>query len=506
MQPVLTPARMAAADRATIDSGVPSFVLMERAGAACGRAAARMLGGTYGFRVLVACGKGNNGGDGFVVAEWLARRGAHCTVALLAEPTELTGDALSAYGRATRVPGVRVFVGLEERRLFRADLVLDALLGTGFRGTLCGALARAADAIGRSGAPVLAVDIPSGVDGGSGAVLGPAVRADVTVTMGALKTGLLLFPGAGLTGRIEVADIGIVPEALTTSLHLVSPEDAASLLPGRLPTAHKRSVGKVLVVAGARGMAGAAVLAARGALRTGAGLVRMALPESAALQAGAQLQEALTTALPEQDGRIGQGATQIACELAGQTDAVALGPGLGRGAPVSTFVRDFLAAVNQPVVLDADGIAALGNDPEGLRDRAGPTVLTPHSGELGRLLGIEAAQVDADRIGRAVQAAQRTGCVVLLKGYRTVVARPDGVVVLVGAGGPVLATAGTGDVLTGVIAALMAGGVDPFDAAWAGACLHGAAGDAVGRRMGDRGALAGEVADQLPIIVKRLIE
>lgn len=496
---------MAAADRATIAAGTPSMDLMGRAGAACGRAAARMLGGTYGRRVLIACGKGNNGGDGFIMAEYLARRGAHCTVLLLAKPSELRGDALLYYERAARSPGCRIRSGAEvSGELRRCDMAVDAMLGTGFKGALAGAYAGVVQAFNDSGKPVLAIDIPSGVNGESGAVEGVAVRARATVTMGALKSGLLLQPGAAYAGAVEVADIGILESALNSRLQMTRAHDVSAMLPPRLPTSHKRNVGKVLVVAGSSGMSGAAVLAALGALRSGAGLVRMAVPQSLGGQVGPQVKEALTIGLPEMEGKLNLQAAGPVIDLAREMDALAVGPGVGRGREVTEFIATVLDAVPNPVVLDADGLNAYQGNPEGLLSRPGPTVLTPHSGELGMLLGIEAAEVDADRIGAAREAAQRSGCVVLLKGFRTVVAAPDGQAVLVDAGGPVLATGGTGDVLTGIIAALLAGKTAPLAAAWVGACVHGAAGEELARRVGDRGVLAGDIAGALPQTIARL--
>lgn len=502
MQPVLTPAQMAAADKATIAAGTPSMQLMVQAGAACGRGAKRMLGGTYGRRVLIVCGKGNNGGDGLVMATWLARRGARCTIVLLAKPEELRGDALLSYQQAVQTPGC-LFKEWERARPKESDLIVDAMFGTGFKGSLEGRFVQAAEEINASGRPVLAIDIPSGVNGETGAVEGVAIQAHATITMGALKTGLLLQPGAARAGRVEVADIGILPSALNSDLQLATISDALAVLPLRLPTAHKRSVGKVLVVGGSQGMSGAAVLAALGALRTGAGLVRMAVPQSLAARVGPQIKEALTLGLPEHEGKFSLEAAGAVIDICTEVNALAVGPGLGRGAAVNEFVRAILDVVAAPVVLDADGLTAYAGNPEGLRGRPGPTVLTPHSGELGRLLDREAARVDADRLGAAREAAQRCGAIVLLKGFRTVVAAPGGQTVLVDAGGPILATGGTGDVLTGAIAALLAGGVDPFVAAWAGACLHGAAGERLALTMGDRGALASEVADALPLVMRR---
>lgn len=496
---------MAAADRAAAGSGVPTWDLMDRAGRAIAREAAELMGGVYGRRVTVVCGKGNNGGDGCVAAGWLSRRGARCTVFLLADPAGLKDDAGRAFARLSG-SGVRIS-GFDAsrlgRELSRSDLAVDALVGTGFTGALRGPMAEAARLLNESGTPVLAVDIPSGVDGSTGGVEGEAVRATVTVTLAALKTGLLLQPGAGLTGRVEVVDIGIPDDLLPETLSMAGETDLKRVIPPRLVTAHKRSVGKVLVVAGSVSMSGAVALTAAGALRTGAGLVRMAVPKVIRPLVGPLVIEALTAGMPDTPkGAFSlEGVPQV-LDLAGQMQAVALGPGIGKDDETMKFVREVLSEVDRPAVLDADAISAFQDNPEGLRSRPGPTILTPHSGELGRLLGRSPKDIDANRIGAAREAAERTGAVVLLKGFRTVVARPDGEAVLVNAGGPVLATGGSGDVLTGVIAALAAV-VEPFPAAWAGACLHGLAGEALAEELGDRGVLAGDLLRALPRVIRR---
>ena len=497
---------MAAADKAAAGSGIPSVDLMDRAGRAVGRAVVEALGGTYGRRVTVLCGKGNNAGDGFVAAAYLARRGASCNVALLADPFDLKGDALDAFEkmqgagvRSRRYDGVRF-----ERDLDRSDLIVDAMLGTGFKGSLSGQMAEAVAVMNANPAPVLSIDIPSGVDGETGLVEGEAVQAFRTVTLAALKTGLLLQPGARYAGELVVADIGIPDEMMESSLYLVGAADLPRALPPRPATAHKRSVGKVLVVAGSVSMAGAVVLTATGALRAGAGLVRMAVPECIGGLVGPQVIEALTARMPDTaNGAFSFDAVGRVVELAAQMQVVALGPGIGKDTETMNFVTEVLHAVEQPVVLDADAISAFQGHPEALKERKAPTILTPHSGELGRLLGRPPAEIDADRVGAAREAAERTGAVVLLKGARTVVARPGGHAVMVDAGGPVLATGGSGDVLTGVIAALAAG-TDAFTAAWAGACLHGLAGDTLAEWMGDRGVVAGDLLKALPLVIHQV--
>jgi hydroxyethylthiazole kinase-like uncharacterized protein yjeF len=497
---------MAAADQAAADSGIPSADLMDRAGRGAGRVAVEMLGGTYGGRVTVLCGKGNNAGDGFVAAAYLARRGVACNVVLMADPADLKGDALDAFDkmkgsgvRAWPYDGVRL-----ERELDRSDLAVDAMLGTGFKGSLSGQMAEAAAVLNANPVHVLAVDIPSGVNGETGLVEGEAVSASRTLTLAALKTGLLLQPGARYAGRVTVEDIGIPDEMMETDLYLAGADDLGRALPPRPATAHKRSVGKVLVVAGSVSMAGAVVLTATGALRAGAGLVRMAVPDCIGGLVGPQVIEALTARLPDTaNGAFSFEGVGKVLELAAQMQVVALGPGIGKDTETMNFVTEVLGEVEQPVVLDADALSAFQGHPERLKERRAPTILTPHSGELGRLLGRSPADIDANRIASVREAAERTGAVVLLKGARTVVARPDGHTVMVDAGGPVLATGGSGDVLTGVIAALAAG-TDAFTAAWAGACLHGLAGDTLAEWMGERGVVAGDLLKALPLVIHQV--
>lgn len=496
---------MAAADQAAAASGIPTSGLMERAGRAVGLAAIQMLGGTYGRRVVVLCGKGNNAGDGFIAAGYLARRGARCAVILCGDPAQLNGDALDAYRRlegsgvrVTRYEPARTQAALE-----RADLLVDALLGTGFSGELRDPISGMVAAANAAGAPVLAVDVPSGVDADSGQVAGEAVRAARTVTLAALKVGLLVPPGSGYAGRVEVADIGIPDRLMPTGLHLAGAADLSTVLAGREVTAHKRSSGKVAVAAGSLGMSGAAVLCAAGALRSGAGLVRILVPGALRAEVAPQVMEALTTGVPGARGDVfGPESTGLVLEQAARMQVLALGPGIGKDSGTMDFVTEVLERAVLPLVLDADGLSALAGSPEALRSRPAPTVLTPHAGELSRLLGCSAGEVDAGRVAAARETAERSGAVVLLKGYRTVVAAPDGRAVMVDAGGPVLATAGTGDVLTGVVAAL-ACRTEPFTAAWAGALLHGLAGDTLAEWMGPQGPVASDLLKVLPLVIGR---
>ena len=438
MIPVLTPEEMAAVDAAAPE---PVEVLIGRAGAAVAREALDLLEGAYGRRVVVVAGKGNNGADGRAAAVRLRRRGVRVSLV----------DAAAA-----------------PAALAHCDLVVDAAYGTGFRGTW--------EPPDPGDAPVLAVDVPSGVDGRTGEVAGPVLAAERTVTFAALKPGLLLGRGPELAGEVRVADIGLDVGGATTAL--VEDTDVAAWLPGRPREAHKWQAA-VWVVAGSPGMTGAAALAARGAQRVGAGYVRLSTPGGAP-GAGAPL-EAVGTPLPT------AGWAADVLDGVERFAAVVVGPGLGRDDGTAAEVRRLVDRCPVPVVVDGDGLAALGEHPSLGRS----TVLTPHDGEHARLTG---AAPGPDRVAAAGDLARAAGCFVLLKGSTTAVAAPDAGVFLVTAGDARLATAGTGDVLSGAIGGLLAQGVDPGRAAAAGAHLHGRA-----AHLGPvRGLVAGDLPDLLP--------
>lgn len=503
MEPVVTPEEMGRADAETIRSGTPGITLMDRAAYACAVASLRLLGGGYGRRVLVVAGKGNNGGDGVAAARHLASAGARVDVLLLGEPT---GDAAWHLARTRcAVSAGRVHVeawspAAFERAARRSDLVIDAVFGTGFSGEPAGTPAEAVSALQTCRPPVLAVDIPSGVSGADGAVRGAAVRADVTVAIQALKVGHVAGPGATRCGRVEVADIGIhVPEGRAW---LADAADARAVLPPVAVDAHKYERGSVVLVAGSVGMTGAAVLAGLGALTSGAGLVVLGAPRSALTVMEGAIVEAVKVPLSDGDGRLEATAVD---ELEGRLEragAVGVGPGIGRSPGTVALIRRLLET-GQPLVVDADGLWALAEvlseDPSRLSKRRGTTVLTPHGGELGRLLGRGPSGAPIEEVRAA---AERWGAVVHLKGHRALTAAPDGRVWVNATGGPAMATGGTGDVLTGVVAGLCAQGLDPAEAMWAGAALHGAAGDIAAARSG-RAMRAGDLVAAMPHALRR---
>jgi NAD(P)H-hydrate epimerase len=498
---------MRALDRHAIDDlGVPGELLMENAGAAVTRAvlAARPPGGS----VVVVCGGGNNGGDGWVVARRLHGLGVPVRVATVGDPGKLRGDAAANRERAL---AAGVAVAPVDEGLPAADLVVDAIFGTGLSRDVEGGAARAIGAIQAASetAVVVAVDLPSGICADTGRVLGVAVEADVTVTLGAPKLGLALEPGRSLAGEVVVARIGIPAEAPGVAADAVLWTAAAAglCLPERPEGGHKGRFGHVLVVAGSEGKTGAAALAAEGAARAGAGLVTVACPAGLNDILEVKCTEAMTVPVADTPERaFASGAAARIVALAAERDVVALGPGVGTGEETVKCVQAVVEATDRPLVLDADGLNCLAGQPERLRARRGATILTPHPGEAARWLDVGPGEVNADRVGAARRLADATGAVVLLKGAGTVVAAPDGATIVNPTGGPTLGTGGTGDVLTGLCAGLLAQGLGVADAAALAAFVHGAAGDRLAATRGESGVLAGEIAREIPATLDALRE
>ena len=477
---------------------------MERAGLAVAHAAADLAGGAYGRRAVVVCGKGNNGGDGLVAARHLAAWGMGVAVLLLPDPSTLREPAAANFHRLGRVRTLPFSESALTRELGRADVAIDGIFGTGFRGLADGQQAAAIDILNKSRVPVVAVDIPSGVEADTGMVRGSAVRAAATVTFGAPKIGALLFPGAAHAGTVHVADIGFPEDLLVGDILLVEGEDVSSMLPVREPEDHKRRTGVVLIVAGSRLMSGAPWLVAQGAYRAGAGLVTVAVPEGIAPMVQARLAEATFLRLPEGPaGSVAESAWSVLEPKLDGFDAVAVGPGLSTEDETPAFVRRLLRESSVPIVADADAINAFAGRPGELADRASEAVITPHAGEFGRLFGMPSSEILEDRIGLARKAAVETRSVVVLKGPRTLVAIPDGEVRVNPTGSPTLATGGTGDVLTGAVGTFLARGLWPADAATAAVYLHGVAGEIAGESFGE-GTESGDVARALPEAVRRV--
>ncbi len=496
MEPILPPDQMRAADAAAIAAGTDGVILMDRAAHACAVVALRALGGGYGKRVAIVCGKGNNGGDGVACARHLATAGVLVSVFIQGE---LSGDA-AAHLDVTRTlsPSGRVRIEPWTREAFArdapsADLVIDAIFGTGFADAPRGDAARAIEAIGACRRPVLAIDIASGVSGADGTSPGAVVQADITVAIQAVKPGHVLPPGCFRCGRVDVADIGI--RALDVHTFVPNARDVRGVLPETELDTHKYRVGALAVLAGSAGMTGAAVLTARGAIRAGAGLVMLGVPASSLEVAEIAVHEAIKVLLPDVEGQLEAKAVDEFADRLEKCKALAIGPGIGRGPRAVAVVRRALD-IDLPLVIDGDGLWALAevmkDEPDVLRAREHGTVLTPHTGEFSFLAGRGVAD---DRISDVRGRADEWRAVVHLKGRRAITASPIGNVWVNPTGNPGAATAGSGDVLTGVVGSLLAQGMMPEAATWAGAYVHGLAADVAAARVGPRGLVSGDLPD-----------
>ena len=492
LDPLWVADEMRAADAWAIEQdGVPSLELMERAGEGLARVSAEAAG-EGPVRVLV--GSGNNGGDGLVAARLLRGEGRTVDVLSAASLERLSGDARS---NLERLPG-EAPQPFDEERLGGSGVVVDALLGTGFAGAPRGRAAAAIAAVNAQAAPVVACDVPSGVDASSGEVVADAVRATVTATFHGPKPGLFVAPGALHAGAVRVIDIGIARGAPAPHEAGLIALRALALVPSRPRHGSKFTSGTVVIAGGARGLTGAPRMAALAAMRAGAGYVQVAVPASAQSVLEIALMEAMTRGLEEEDGAHGPAGVAAVEELAQRAGSLVLGPGLSRAPSAVAFARSVALAVEVPLLIDADGLGAHAGLLESLQERRGPTVLTPHAGELGRLLGRDSTEIDAHRLGCVREAAERSGAIVVLKGDDSIVAAPAGPVAVSRGASPALATAGTGDVLSGVVGALLAKGLGPFEAAAAGVVAHARAGQAAAERHGADHTIAGDVIDALP--------
>lgn len=486
--------------------GMPSIVLMENAGLAVVAAGQELLGGYRGKRVVVIAGTGNNGGDGFVVARHVANQGGEVRVFLLGTPEALRSDARINYEILMHM-GLMVEqinadeLGLLATLLQSAHLIVDALYGTGFVGQLTGLAQNVVHLVNSAGQPILAVDVPTGMIADTGEVFGPCVQATWTVTLGLPKIGLYLEPGARYAGVVSVADISLPHNLVATSRfrhNLITQAWCRGLLPARSPDSHKGTFGRVLVVGGSTGMTGAVCLAAEAALRSGAGLVGVALPKTLQHIVAGKTSEIITHGLADAEGHIGASAAEEFIGLAERASVVALGMGLGQHRETLEWLRMILPEVRVPLILDADALSGLAGHTGLLTQHRGPIVVTPHPGEMARLTGLSVEEVQRQRVEVAKRYAAEWQSTVVLKGARTVVADPGGEIYINQSGNPGMATAGMGDVLAGVVAALIAHRLTPSLAAALGVYAHGTAGDAAARAKGFMGLTASDVVDLLP--------
>lgn len=509
---VLTGSQMGELDRRAQELGLDVRVLMENAGRSVALELVKLIPNLVGREVVVLAGRGNNGGDGLVAARHLHNLGAAVRVLILGERGELSPPAAANAAVLEAAGGLAVEYLPDEASLAKlaasleeAEIIVDALLGLGIKGPIRGYYGRAIELLNRSNAMVLAVDLPSGLEGETGRVEGPCVQADLTVTMGLPKLGLLLYPGREYVGELVVGEVGYprpLVEGYDSKLELIDRELVAKLLPPRRPYSHKGDYGRIFVLAGSRGYTGAAALAAEAALRAGAGLVTLGIPASLNPILEGKLTEVITHPLPEIDGALASEALEeIEASLAAQ-DLLALGPGLGRHPETARLVRELVKRVSLPMVIDADGLNNLSERPAALKELQAPAVLTPHPGELARLTGKTAAEIEADRVGAARAFAAEYNVVLVLKGVPSVVATPDGRCYLNSTGNSGLASGGSGDVLTGLIAGLLGQGCQPEEAAVCGVYLHGLIADYLKEETGERAMIAGDLLEKMPQVLR----
>ncbi|MFH1563193.1 MAG: NAD(P)H-hydrate dehydratase [Nitrospirota bacterium] len=512
---VVTKAQMQKIDKkATAEFNIPGIILMENAGLVSSLILEEKFSEVK--EIAIFAGGGNNGGDGLVIARHLFNQGITVTVYLLKSAAQIKGDALTNLNiaKSIGIPVKEILdeneLGREKANILHAEVIIDAILGTGTSGEIEGWLANVINFLNQINIPIIAIDIPSGLDADTGFPLGVCIRAEVTWTLGLPKIGLLLYPGAEFAGEISLVDISL-PEQLVEDedikVNLLLKEDILSALPKRTNDVHKGSCGKVITIAGSVGMTGAAVMTAQSCLTMGAGLAILGIPGSLNPIVAAKLTEVITKPLPETpEQTIGLNSYDEIMELVKDASAVAIGPGLGRNNEVVNLVRKLIPKINIPMVIDADGLFALAGNLHILQEKSSPIIITPHAGEMAHLLGITTDEVQKDRLGIAQGFAQKYQLVVVLKGARTIITDPDGNTYINSTGNSGMATAGCGDVLTGMIAGLLAQNVSAIDAAKLGVFLHGLSGDLVLEEKGEYSLVASDLITKIPVAIKEVIK
>ena len=513
---LVTANEMQQMDRQTIESfGIPGRVLMENAGRGATRFFFERFSDLKNKRIGVIAGRGNNGGDGFVIARYLAQSGFAVKLYLLAAGNRVKGDAAANFKLlnplkipVTEIPDENSFFA-HKSDMADMDIWIDAILGTGLKSDVNGYFKTVIDFINALNKPVFAIDIPSGLNSDTGQPCGTCIHASATATFGFAKTGHMTYPGAGYTGMLEIVDIGIPPyivETVEPKQFLLTEDLIKSYLTPRVEEAHKGTTGHLLVVAGSPGKTGAASMTSMSALRAGAGLVSLAIGQSLNAVLETQMLEAMTVPLPEsRDGALGESAFGAIQELMSGKRCLAIGPGLGQAPATGKLVRKIIAKSQIPMVVDADGINNLAGQVQILKCARVPIILTPHPGEMARLLNVNVGKIQQDRINCARSVAVDLNVHVVLKGARTVIAHPDGRIYINATGNAGMASGGMGDVLTGIIAGQIVQGFSPESAAHTGVYLHGAAADSLAQSIGPYGYLAGEVMNAIPAEIKKIV-
>ncbi len=514
---LVTAEQMQAMDRETIEGfGIPGRVLMENAGRGAFDFLKELFPDLGSKTVCVLAGPGNNGGDGFVVARYLVQMGVKTEVFVFAPRKKIPGDALANLTLVETLvkesPQATLTEVLDLERLdsimpqmTQADIMVDALLGTGLNSNVRGVFKTVIERVNALSCPVLSIDIPSGLNADTGTVRGTAIQAHATATFAFAKAGHFLFPGKTLTGRLRIVDIGIplfISKPMALKLKVVEHREVAALFAPRPQDSHKGDFGHLLVVAGSTGKTGAAALTANAAMAMGAGLVTLGIAETLNPVMEIKVTEPMTVPLEEsRPGHLSDGCFDTLKALARQKRALALGPGLGTDPATGRLVKRIITELDLPMVVDADGLNAIADDPGILKKARAPLILTPHPGEMARLCQTTPQQIQANRIDAAADFAATFKVIVVLKGAATLIALPDGQTRLCPTGNPAMASAGMGDVLTGMIAALLAQGFSPENAAVAGTFLHGLAGDILARQYRGAGFVATDLISTIPAAV-----
>ena len=512
---LVTAAQMAELDKRAIEEcKIPGLVLMERAGLGVVHNLFSYFPRLNKMKVGVLAGRGNNGGDALVVGRHLDRKGIDCRVFLLAKPENLQGDAkanLEAYlangGRLTALSESEQFLeSLKEIRF--CDLLVDGILGTGLKSEVTGFYRPALEKINELNKPVVAIDLPSGLNASTGQVMGVAVKACLTVTLALPKIGLTIYPGAAYVGQLKIVDIGIparLVEKAKIRNNLIMEEELYGFFPPRKPDSHKGDYGRLLIIAGSPGMTGAAAMASQAGLKTGAGLITLGIPKSLNPILEIKLTEVMTYPLEETlDGSFSARALKPISELWQKMTALVIGPGIIPNADTVELLSSLIENSPVPLVVDAGGLDAIAVNSGVLKKARAPIIMTPHPGEMARILGANVEDVQNNRIGIARDYAEQNKVFVILKGARTVIATPSGQVYVNPTGNPGMASGGMGDVLTGMVGGFLAQGMGPEAASLCGVYLHGLAGDEAATKKGQRALVASDLLDELPLILKRM--
>ncbi|QZY55764.1 NAD(P)H-hydrate dehydratase [Crassaminicella profunda] len=494
---------------------IPGIILMENAGVAVAHEILKSVKKKENKEVIIVCGLGNNGGDGFVAARHLFNKGIPVKVFIIGNPSDISGDAKINYDIIHKLEiDIQILVGVNNLKKFSeiiktCSIIVDGIFGTGLKREIDGLIGEIIHTINESEKEVISIDIPSGISANNGAVYGTAVKADKTVVLALPKIGNLNYPGADYVGELILKDIGIPQKAIEKmqlNTNFITMDMVREIMPVRNRDTHKGSYGKAYIVAGSTGMTGAAILSCEAALKSGVGIIKMPVPQSLNTIMETRLTEVITVPLPEfKKGVVGIRDIEKILKTMEESNVMAIGPGSGRSRELEELLRNILEHTNKPMILDADALNSLANRKEFLNLIKCPTIMTPHVGEMARLTDLEIDYINNNRIAVATEFAKKWNVVVVLKGARTIVAGPKEEIFINTTGNPGMATAGSGDVLTGIVTGLVAQGIEPLKAAVAGVYIHGKAGDIAAEKFGEYGLVASDILKEIPFAIKEVV-